>query len=171
MCFRGSRDGQSAYDYVSDINAGTLAAADQQQSQQKYNSEVENHSKYPYSDSQGVQRQRPQPPQLPLHHTPQQKTLQAEQQAAGSTVAQQVQPGNLEGTHAPAPAAGSTSAAPAAPAAGTQLAGTGSSSTTDPLHESPRKTDKEAEQLAALSRIVQQQQDTISRQVMLVVGS
>jgi hypothetical protein len=60
-------------------------------------------------------------------------------------------------------AAGSGSAAAAAGAAA--AGGAAASQAADPLHDSSEKEAKETVQLSALSRVVQQQQDTISRQV------
>jgi hypothetical protein len=68
------------------------------------------------------------------------------------------------GTAAIHPVTGAGAAGATAGAAST-AGGATASQVADPLHDDSAKAAKEAAQLAALSRVVQQQQDTISRQV------
>lgn len=133
-------------------NAGTEAAANQQQ-----------HS-YTSSDAQkqGVERrdsgqQWPLPPQRP--QPPARVQPQLQQSAGSAAVQSQQQTASSFDTSADAARARTQAAdvAVGAPPAST--------TPSDLLHDNQGLVEKEAEQLAALSRVVQQQQDTISRQV------
>lgn len=66
----------------------------------------------------------------------------------------------------PAASTGSTGAAAGAGAAGNKQQAVGADHPDlDPLHDNFTASEKEAEQLSALSRVIQQQQDTITKQV------
>jgi hypothetical protein len=62
----------------------------------------------------------------------------------------------------------STGSAPAAGTAGSKKAAAADADL-DPLHDNLSDSEKEAEQLSALSRVIQQQQDTISKQVTILL--
>jgi hypothetical protein len=62
---------------------------------------------------------------------------------------------------------GSTGSVAAAGAASSKKAAAADADL-DPLHDNLTDSEKEAEQLSALSRVIQQQQDTISKQVTMV---
>lgn len=166
---RGYKQGKGAHNSGSDGTAGTLAAADHQRSQQPSDSRGDSNFSYQHADAHDVQWRRPQPPQQ-MQPRPEQQhgaSLHSSHDAVGTVVQppQSSNAGSMQQARSvaagPASAPVIMSASPALPA-GTQLPG---SNTNDPLHDSHVQLEKEAEQLTALSKVVQQQQDTISRQV------